>query len=125
MHQKLMIYRFVVRNTVEQRLLELSAQEVENAKDAEELVMSDEMSRQILERPNPLFQFGRNDNEEGFDEDEVWWNQMVGGKTRREHLEPFLLNDAGEDYELLHGVEVPSAAVPKILGLKKSKIADE
>lgn len=118
-----MIYRFIVRNTVEQRLVELAAREESDAGNFEEIGMSDELSHQLLERPDPMFRFRSDDQEDdGLDEDELWWNTEVQGKTRLEHLAPFLASDSGEQYELLHGVEVPKAAVRKILGLKRQNI---
>ncbi len=121
-HKKLYVYRFIVRGTVEQRLVEVAREEKKESADESDMKMSVDLSKKLLQRPQPDFQVSSHDNDglvDGLDEDERWWLTKVrGGKTRREFLETFLKNDNGEGYEVLHGVEVPAAAVKLLTSLK-------
>lgn len=121
-HQKLFVYRFLVRGTVEQRLYEVANEEKEKAlaEGDTELGMSDDMVRKLLARP--ANNFNPASEEDGMDPDELWWLTLVRGGhlSRRDYLERFMATaDEEEGVLLFHGVEVPRGAVKLIEALDK------
>ncbi len=129
MHDKTYVYRYIVKQTVEQRIAEIGAEESLEVDAESPALMNDDTVQKLLLPPSAKFDARRiakpeeEQAQEGFDEDELWWLTKVRHnnqiKTRRDVLERYLKMEAEVATEVLYGAEVPKEAVKVLKSLKE------
>lgn len=123
-HHSTHVYRYVIKGTVEQRLCEIAKHEVEQLEGntlSSATDLSVDMIQTLLIPPSE--EFHPEHQEDGFDQDELWWHVKVmyrnSPMSRREVFERYFANrDEDRGTTLLFGVEVPTNVAKIISELK-------